>query len=230
VVFLKVQRVCQWSERFGSPTQRPLRLRPPPNHSDYSLLDGGQASCADWSSVGFGAGYGGVALTVTVVMYGATRAAFEALHQGGHQAALSSHEMYVNNGSIVIRSREEPACYHLGGAGKNATAIRQSCQAHSLRPPARHARPGHLFARHASKAVLRQYSEGLIVATACLGREIPRRFSRGRRDRAAMWPASIRSSSATTSTWKISDHGSREGPDRSTAEDRAHRLRAGHSE
>jgi DNA polymerase-3 subunit alpha len=88
--------------------------------------------------------------------------------------------MYVINGSIEQPWVKGERRYHLVVLARNATGYRNLVKLTSL-SHLRGMRGRGIFARACiDKQLLRQHSEGLIVATACLGGEIPQAILRGR--------------------------------------------------
>ena len=77
--------------------------------------------------------------------------------------------MYVINGSIDDPQPKKERRYHLVVLAKNATGYRNLVKLTSI-SQLRGMRGRGIFARACiDKTLLKQYSEGLIVATACLG-------------------------------------------------------------
>ncbi len=150
------------------------------NHSDYSLLDGASqlpAMVERAKELGMPA----VALTDHGVMYGA----IELLKLCGKAGIkpIIGNEMYVINGSLDDPNPpKKERRYHLVVLAKNAVGYRNLVKLTSI-SHLRGMRGRGIFARACiDKQLLRQYSEGLIVATACLGGEIPQAILKGRPD------------------------------------------------
>jgi DNA polymerase-3 subunit alpha len=149
------------------------------NHSDYSLLDGAtQLPAMVERAVELG--MPALALTDHGVMYGAIEL-LKLCTKAGIKPIIGN-EMYVINGSIVDEQPKKERRYHLVVLAKNAVGYRNLVKLTSV-SHLRGMRGRGIFARACiDKQLLRQYSEGLIVATACLGGEIPQAILRGRPD------------------------------------------------
>ncbi|QPN64171.1 DNA polymerase III subunit alpha [Synechococcus sp. CBW1004] len=149
------------------------------NHSDYSLLDGASqlpAMVERAKELGMPA----LALTDHGVMYGAIEL-LKLCTKAGIKPIIGN-EMYVINGSIEDPQPKKERRYHLVVLAKNATGYRNLVKLTSI-SHLRGMRGRGIFARACiDKQLLKQYSEGLIVATACLGGEIPQAILRGRPD------------------------------------------------
>ncbi len=151
------------------------------NHSDYSLLDGASQLPAMVERA-VELGMPALALTDHGVMYGA----IELLKLCGKAGIkpIIGNEMYVINGSINDEPVKKERRYHLVVLAKNAVGYRNLVKLTSI-SHLRGMRGRGIFARACiDKTLLRQYSEGLIVATACLGGEVAQAILRGRPDAA----------------------------------------------
>lgn len=185
-----------------------LAFVPLHNHSDYSLLDGASqlpAMVERAKALGMPA----VALTDHGVMYGA----IELLKLCGKAGIkpIIGNEMYVINGSLDDPNPpKKERRYHLVVLAKNAVGYRNLVKLTSI-SHLRGMRGRGIFARACiDKQLLRQYSEGLIVATACLGGEIPQAILKGRPDVArevARWYQEV---FADDFYLEIQDHGGME--------------------
>jgi DNA polymerase-3 subunit alpha len=152
------------------------------NHSDYSLLDGASqlpAMVERAKELGMPA----LALTDHGVMYGAIEL-LKLCKQAGIKPIIGN-EMYVINGSLDDPNPpKKERRYHLVVLAKNAVGYRNLVKLTSI-SHLRGMRGRGIFARACiDKATLEQHSEGLMVATACLGGEIPQAILRGRPDAA----------------------------------------------
>jgi DNA polymerase-3 subunit alpha len=152
------------------------------NHSDYSLLDGASqlpAMVERAKELGMPA----LALTDHGVMYGAIEL-LKLCKQAGIKPIIGN-EMYVINGSLDDPNPpKKERRYHLVVLAKNAVGYRNLVKLTSI-SHLRGMRGRGIFARACiDKATLEKHSEGLIVATACLGGEIPQAILRGRPDAA----------------------------------------------
>lgn len=152
------------------------------NHSDYSLLDGASQLPAMVERA-VELGMPALALTDHGVMYGAIEL-LKLCKQAGIKPIIGN-EMYVINGSIDDPNPpKKERRYHLVVLAKNAVGYRNLVKLTSI-SHLRGMRGRGIFSRACiDKATLEQYSEGLIVATACLGGEIPQAILRGRPDAA----------------------------------------------
>ena len=147
------------------------------NHSDYSLLDGA-SQLPGMVERAQQLGMPAIALTDHGVMYGAIE--LLKLCKGTDLKPIIGNEMYVINGSIDDPQQKKEKRYHLVVLAKNATGYRNLVKLTSI-SHLRGMRGRGIFSRACiDKHLLSQYSEGLIVATACLGGEIPQAILRGR--------------------------------------------------
>ncbi|WP_320674440.1 DNA polymerase III subunit alpha [Prochlorococcus sp. MIT 1341] len=175
------------------------------NHSDYSLLDGAsqlprmveRAKELDMPAV---------ALTDHGVMYGAVE--LLKLCSAAGIKPIIGNEMYVINGSIDDPQPKKERRYHLVVLAKNEIGYRNLVKLTTL-SHLKGMRGRGIFSRACvDKELLKTYREGLIVATACLGGEIPQAILRGRTDVArdiASWYKDI---FADDFYLEIQDHGS----------------------
>ncbi|MFO7630182.1 MAG: DNA polymerase III subunit alpha [Prochlorococcaceae cyanobacterium] len=176
------------------------------NHSDYSLLDGASqlpAMVERAKELGMPA----LALTDHGVMYGAIEL-LKLCKQAGIKPIIGN-EMYVINGSLDDPNPpKKERRYHLVVLAKNAVGYRNLVKLTSI-SHLRGMRGRGIFSRACiDKATLQAHSEGLIVATACLGGEIPQAVLRGRPDVArevARWYQGV---FADDFYLEIQDHGS----------------------
>jgi DNA polymerase-3 subunit alpha len=119
-----------------------------------------------------------LALTDHGVMYGAIEL-LKLCTKAGIKPIIGN-EMYVINGSIDDPQQKKEKRYHLVVLAKNAVGYRNLVKLTSI-SHLRGMRGRGIFSRACiDKQLLAQYSEGLIVATACLGGEIPQAILRGR--------------------------------------------------
>lgn len=185
----------------------PVSFVPLHNHSDYSLLDGAtQLPAMVQRAVDLG--MPAVALTDHGVMYGAVEL-LKLCSKAGIKPIIGN-EMYVVNGSIDDPQRKKERRYHLVVLAKNRTGYRNLVKLTSI-SHLRGMRGRGIFSRACiDKELLKAHSEGLIVATACLGGEIPQAIMRGRMDVArevAQWYQEIFGEDFYL---EIQDHGSPE--------------------
>ncbi len=160
----------------------PVAFVPLHNHSDYSLLDGASQLPAMVERA-VELGMPALALTDHGVMYGAIEL-LKICKQAGIKPIIGN-EMYVINGSLDDPNPpKKERRYHLVVLAKNAVGYRNLVKLTSI-SHLRGMRGRGIFARACiDKATLEAHSEGLIVATACLGGEIPQAILRGRPDAA----------------------------------------------
>ncbi|MCP9816407.1 DNA polymerase III subunit alpha [Synechococcus sp. GreenBA-s] len=150
------------------------------NHSDYSLLDGASqlpAMVKRAEELGFPA----LALTDHGVMYGAIE--LLKLCKGTAVKPIIGNEMYVINGSLDDPNPpKKERRYHLVVLAKNAVGYRNLVKLTSI-SHLRGMRGRGIFSRACiDKPTLEKHREGLIVATACLGGEIPQAILKDRPD------------------------------------------------
>ena len=147
------------------------------NHSDYSLLDGA-SQLPSMVERAKELGMPAIALTDHGVIYGAIE--LLKLCKGTDLKPIIGNEMYVINGSIDDPQPKKEKRYHLVVLAKNATGYRNLVKLTSI-SHLRGMRGRGIFSRACvDKQLLKRYSEGLIIATACLGGEIPQAILRGR--------------------------------------------------
>jgi len=181
-----------------------LAFVPLHNHSDYSLLDGASQLPAMVERA-VELGMPALALTDHGVMYGAIEL-LKLCSKAGIKPIIGN-EMYVINGSIEQPWVKGERRYHLVVLARNATGYRNLVKLTSI-SHLRGMRGRGIFARACiDKALLRQYSEGLIVATACLGGEIPQAILRGRPEVAREVASWYREVFAGDFYLEIQDHG-----------------------
>jgi DNA polymerase-3 subunit alpha len=149
------------------------------NHSDYSLLDGAsQLPALVERAVALE--MPALALTDHGVMYGAIEL-LKCCKKAGIKPIIGN-EMYVINGSISDPQPKKERRYHLVLLAKNTTGYRNLVKLTSI-AHLRGMRGRGIFARACiDKELLKQHSEGLIAATACLGGEVPQAILQGRPD------------------------------------------------
>jgi DNA polymerase III subunit alpha len=181
-----------------------LAFVPLHNHSDYSLLDGA-SQLPQMVERAVELGMPALALTDHGVMYGA----IELLKLCGKAGIkpIIGNEMYVINGSIEDPQPKKERRYHLVVLAKNGVGYRNLVKLTSI-SHLRGMRGRGIFARACiDKQLLRQYSEGLIVSTACLGGEIPQAILKGRPDVARSVAAWYQEVFGADFYLEIQDHG-----------------------
>ncbi len=140
------------------------------NHSDYSLLDGA-SQLPKMVKRAKELGLKALALTDHGVMYGAIE--LLKLCKEADIKPIIGNEMYVINGSIEDPQLKKERRNHLVVLAKNAVGYKNLVKLTSI-SHLRGMRGRGIFSRACiDKELLKKYSEGLIVSTACLGGEIP---------------------------------------------------------
>ena len=174
------------------------------NHSDYSLLDGASQLPAMVERA-VELGMPALALTDHGVMYGAIEL-LKLCSKAGIKPIIGN-EMYVINGSIDDPQQKKERRYHLVVLAKNAVGYRNLVKLTSI-SHLRGMRGRGIFSRACiDKQLLSQYSEGLIVATACLGGEIPQAILHGRPDAAREVASWYQGTFGDDFYLEIQDHG-----------------------
>ena len=177
------------------------------NHSDYSLLDGA-SQLPSMVERAKELGMPAIALTDHGVMYGAIE--LLKLCKGTDLKPIIGNEMYVINGSIDDPQPKKEKRYHLVVLAKNAIGYRNLVKLTSI-SHLRGMRGRGIFSRACvDKDLLQRYSEGLIIATACLGGEIPQAILRGRPEVARDVARWYRDVFGDDFYLEIQDHGSPE--------------------
>ncbi len=175
-------------------------------HSDYSLLDGASqlpalVKCA--AELGMPA----IALTDHGVMYGAIELIKVCRSHG--LKPIIGNEMYVINGDITDRSQRYKR-YHQVVLAKNTQGYKNLTKLTTISHLEGMQGRG-IFSRPCvNKDLLRQYRDGLIVTSACLGGEVPQRILRNELEEArtvARWYQDIFGEDYYL---EIQDHGSAE--------------------
>ena len=149
------------------------------NHSDYSLLDGASqvSKIVDRASE---LGMNSIALTDHGVMYGVLELVKKCKEKG--IKPIIGNEMYIINGSIDDPQPKKEKRYHLVVLAKNEIGYRNLVKLTTI-SHLNGMRGRGIFSRPCiDKAFLKKYKEGLIIATACLGGEIPQAILKGRID------------------------------------------------
>lgn len=149
-----------------------------------------------------------VAITDHGVMYGAIEL-LKLCTKAGIKPIIGN-EMYVVNGSIEDPQQKKERRYHLVVLAKNQIGYKNLVKLTTI-SHLQGMRGKGIFSRACiDKHILKKYSEGLIVATACMGGEIPQALLKGRYDVArdiAIW---YRDVFAEDFYLEIQDHGSPE--------------------
>lgn len=137
-------------------------------HSDYSLLDGA-SQLPDLVSRAVELGMPAIALTDHGVMYGAIELLKVCRNQG--IKPIIGNEMYLINGDIEKQERRPR--YHQVVLAKNKQGYKNLVKLTTI-SHLKGVQGKGIFARPCiNKDLLKQYHEGLIVTSACLGGEVP---------------------------------------------------------
>ena len=149
------------------------------NHSDYSLLDGA-SQLPKMVKRAKELSMPALALTDHGVMYGSIE--LLKLCKSAGIKPIIGNEMYVINGSIDDPQPKKERRYHLVVLAKNSIGYKNLVKLTTI-SHLRGMRGRGIFSRPCiDKELLKKYSEGLIVSTACLGGEIPQAILKGRLD------------------------------------------------
>ncbi|MEG5040039.1 MULTISPECIES: DNA polymerase III subunit alpha [unclassified Microcoleus] len=175
-------------------------------HSDYSLLDGA-SQLQQLAERAVELGMPAIALTDHGVMYGAIE--LIKVCRNKNIKPIIGNEMYVVNGDIEVKVRGRRK-YHQVVLAKNTQGyknlVKLTTISHLKGMPERG-----IFARPCiNKELLKQYSEGLIVTSACLGGEVPQMILQNKLDTArevARWYKEVFGEDYYL---EIQDHGSPE--------------------
>jgi DNA polymerase III subunit alpha len=175
-------------------------------HSDYSLLDGA-SQLQQLAERAVELGMPAIALTDHGVMYGAIE--LIKVCRNKNIKPIIGNEMYVVNGDIEVKVRGRRK-YHQVVLAKNTQGyknlVKLTTISHLKGMPERG-----IFARPCiNKELLQQYSEGLIVTSACLGGEVPQMILQNKLDTArevAKWYQEVFGEDYYL---EIQDHGSQE--------------------
>ncbi len=141
-------------------------------HSEYSLLDGA-ARIHDLVSRAAESGMTSLALTDHGVMYGAIPF-YKACLQHGIKPIIGCEAYYTAGSRREKAARKDQPIHHLLLLAKNETGYRNLMKLCSI---------GHLEGFHYKPRIdgeaLREYHEGIICLSACLGGEIPQHLLKG---------------------------------------------------
>ncbi|HAX80598.1 MAG TPA: DNA polymerase III subunit alpha [Cyanobacteria bacterium UBA11372] len=155
------------------------------NHSDYSLLDGA-SQLPDLVDRAVELGMNAIALTDHGVMYGAIELLKVCRNKG--VKPIIGNEMYIINGDIEKQERRPR--YHQVVLAKNNQGYKNLVKLTTISNLKGFQGKG-IFARPCiNKDLLKQYREGLIVTSACLGGEVPQAILQNKLDAArkvAQW-------------------------------------------
>ncbi len=136
-------------------------------HTQYSILDGA-SNVSDLIAKARGDGMEAVAITDHGNMFGAKAFYNEAINQG--IKPIIGCEMYMAEGSRFDKSgQKDRSGYHLVVLAKNYTGYKNLIKLVSYAWT-----EGFYYTARIDKELLRKYSEGLIVSSACIGGEVPK--------------------------------------------------------
>ncbi|WP_448266567.1 DNA polymerase III subunit alpha [Nostoc sp. DSM 114159] len=174
-------------------------------HSDYSLLDGA-SQLPELVDRAITLGMKAIALTDHGVMYGAVE--LIKICRSQNIKPIIGNEMYVINGDIEKQERRPK--YHQVVLAKNTKGYKNLVKLTTISHLQGVQGKG-IFSRPCiNKDLLKQYHEGLIVTSACLGGEIPQAILSNRPDAArkvAQWYKDVFGDDYYL---EIQDHGSQE--------------------
>ncbi|MEQ9620337.1 DNA polymerase III subunit alpha [Coleofasciculus chthonoplastes] len=145
-------------------------------HSDYSLLDGA-SQLPQLVDRAVELGMSAIALTDHGVMYGAIE--LIKVCRGKGIKPIIGNEMYVVNGDIQDKTKKKQRKYHQVVLAKNTQGYKNLVKLTTISHLKGIQGKG-IFQRPCiNKELLKQYSEGLIVTSACLGGEVPQAILKG---------------------------------------------------
>lgn len=177
------------------------------NHSDYSLLDGA-SQLPQLVERAKELRMPALALTDHGVMYGAIEL-LKLCRQAGIKPIIGN-EMYIINGSIAAPQQKRERRYHLVVLAKNDQGYRNLVKLTSI-SHLEGMRGRGIFSRPCiDKHLLEKHKEGLMIATACLGGEIPQAILQRRLDVARAVATWYRDCFGDDFYLEIQDHGSHE--------------------
>ncbi|MEH1971054.1 DNA polymerase III subunit alpha [Nostoc sp.] len=174
-------------------------------HSDYSLLDGA-SQLPELVDQAIALGMKAIALTDHGVMYGAVE--LIKICRSQNIKPIIGNEMYVINGDIEKQERRPK--YHQVVLAKNTKGYKNLVKLTTISHLQGVQGKG-IFSRPCiNKDLLKEYHEGLIVTSACLGGEVPQAILSNRPDAArkvAQWYKDVFGDDYYL---EIQDHGSQE--------------------
>ncbi|WP_193195893.1 DNA polymerase III subunit alpha [Nostoc sp. MG11] len=174
-------------------------------HSDYSLLDGA-SQLPELVERSIALGMKAIALTDHGVMYGAIE--LIKICRSQNIKPILGNEMYIINGDIEKQERRPK--YHQVVLAKNTKGYKNLVKLTTI-SHLKGVQGKGIFSRPCvNKELLKEYHEGLIVTSACLGGEVPQAILSGRPDAArkvAQWYKDVFGDDYYL---EIQDHGSQE--------------------
>jgi DNA polymerase-3 subunit alpha len=174
-------------------------------HSDYSLLDGA-SQLPDLVDCAIELGIKAIALTDHGVMYGAIE--LIKICRNKNIKPIIGNEMYIINGDITKQERRPS--YHQVVLAKNTKGYKNLVKLTTLSNLQGVQGKG-IFSRPCiNKDLLKEYHEGLIVTSACLGGEIPQAILSGKLEAARKVARWYKETFGEDYYLEIQDHGSQE--------------------
>jgi DNA polymerase III subunit alpha len=174
-------------------------------HSDYSLLDGA-SQLPDLADRAIELGIKAIALTDHGVMYGAIE--LIKICRNKNIKPIIGNEMYIINGDITKQERRPR--YHQVVLAKNTKGYKNLVKLTTLSHLQGVQGKG-IFSRPCvNKELLKQYHEGLIVTSACLGGEVPQAILSGKLEAARKVARWYKEVFGEDYYLEIQDHGSQE--------------------
>ncbi|KAB8335673.1 trans-splicing intein-formed DNA polymerase III subunit alpha N-terminal partner DnaE-N [Scytonema tolypothrichoides VB-61278] len=174
-------------------------------HSDYSLLDGA-SQLPDLADRAIELGIKAIALTDHGVMYGAIE--LIKICRNKNIKPIIGNEMYIINGDITKQERRPR--YHQVVLAKNTKGYKNLVKLTTVSHLQGVQGKG-IFARPCvNKELLKQYHEGLIVTSACLGGEVPQAILSGKLEAARKVARWYKEVFGEDYYLEIQDHGSQE--------------------
>ncbi|MEA5551500.1 DNA polymerase III subunit alpha [Anabaena cylindrica UHCC 0172] len=174
-------------------------------HSDYSLLDGA-SQLPELVDQAIALGMKAIALTDHGVMYGAVE--LIKICRNKNVKPIIGNEMYIINGDIEKQERRPK--YHQVVLAKNTKGYKNLVKLTTISHLQGVQGKG-IFSRPCiNKDLLKQYHEGLIVTSACLGGEIPQAIMSNRPDAARKVAKWYKEVFGEDFYLEIQDHGSQE--------------------
>ncbi|MEA5579083.1 DNA polymerase III subunit alpha [Anabaena sp. UHCC 0451] len=175
-------------------------------HSDYSLLDGA-SQLPELVDQAIALGMKAIALTDHGVMYGAVE--LIKICRSKTIKPIIGNEMYILNGNLEQQDRHRPK-YHQVVLAKNTKGYKNLVKLTTISHLQGVQGKG-IFSRPCiNKDLLKQYKEGLIVTSACLGGEIPQAILSNRPDAARKVAKWYKEVFGEDFYLEIQDHGSQE--------------------
>ncbi|MDA3819546.1 MAG: PHP domain-containing protein, partial [Candidatus Delongbacteria bacterium] len=147
-------------------------------HSEYSVLDG-LAKTQELVNIAKEDGMTALALTDHGTMFG-VKELYDNCRKAGIKPILGCEVYVAPRGRLRKESKEDRAGYHLILLAKNLTGYRNLLKLSTLS-----SKEGFYYKPRIDNELLKQYHEGLIVNSACLGGEIPQHILHNRMDEAS---------------------------------------------